>query len=110
MENRIEGGRIPKTKVQIEQENKDHKISKSAIVSNVRLAEECTKTYKKKRSYYLKVHNIKEKCFNRVHSFTLAGKHQMHLVRELLQRLCLHKEPEMFIFWNILLILCCIMP
>ena len=36
---------------------------------------------------------IEEKCFNRVHSFTLAGKHQMHLVREFLQRLCLHKEP-----------------
>ncbi len=43
------------------------------------------------------MHVIKEKCFNRVHSFTLAGKHQMHLVRELLQRLCLHKEPEMLI-------------
>lgn len=43
------------------------------------------------------MHVIKEKCFNRVHSFTLAGKHQMHLVRELLQRHCLHKEPEMLI-------------
>lgn len=44
------------------------------------------------------MHVIKEKCFNRVHSFTLAGKHQMHLVRELLQRrLCLHKEPEVLV-------------
>lgn len=41
---------------------------------------------------------IKEKCFNRVHSFTLADKQQMHLVRKLLQkRPCLHKEPEMLI-------------
>lgn len=42
------------------------------------------------------MHVSTEKCFNRVHSFTLAGKHQMHLARELRQRrLCLHKELEM---------------
>lgn len=44
--NRIEDERIPKTKVQIAQENKAHKMSKSANVSNIKLTEKCTKTIK----------------------------------------------------------------
>lgn len=72
-------------------------MNKTANVSNIKLTEKCTKTVK-----IQVIHNIKKmhvirvkKCFNRVHSFTLAGKHQIHSVRELPERLCLHKEPEM---------------
>lgn len=40
----------------------------------------------------------KWKCFNRVHSFTLAGKHQMHWQKCcFLNGFCLHKEPDVMI-------------
>lgn len=41
--NPIDDERIPKTKVQIAQENKTHKMSKNA---NIKLTEKCTKTIK----------------------------------------------------------------
>lgn len=49
--NPIEDERIQKTKVQIEQENKAHKMSKSANVSNIKLTEMYTKTIKKKSGF-----------------------------------------------------------
>lgn len=72
-------------------------MNKTANVSNIKLTEKCTKTVKIQVIHNIKkMHVIREKkCFNRVHSFTLAGKHQIHSVRELPERLCLHKEPEM---------------
>lgn len=55
--NPIEDERIPKTKVQIEQENKTHKISKSANVSNIKLTEKCRKTIKIQVIIFKNAHN-----------------------------------------------------